>query len=66
MVVIVTVYGYIKILRTTCKKARRILLKKRQLKRSKLLKKSVIVLFYSTWINKTRKSKPAKPDLFLF
>lgn len=57
IVFIVTVYGYIKIIRITCKKARRFLLKKRQLKRSRLIKKSVIFLFYSTWINKTRKSK---------
>ena len=53
VVFIVTVYGYIKIIRTTCKK----LLKKRQFKRFKLLKKSVKFLFISIWINKTRKFK---------
>lgn len=57
VVFIITVYGYIKIIRTTFKKARRILLKKRQSKQSKLLKKSVKFLFISIWIHKTRKSK---------
>ena len=55
VVFIVTVYGYIKIVRTTWKKARRIILKKRQFK--KLLTKSSIFLFISIWRNKTRKSK---------
>lgn len=57
VVFILTVYGYIKIIRTTWKKARPILLKKRQFKRFKLLKKSVRFLFISIWINKTRKFK---------
>ena len=54
---IVMAYGSIKIIRTTCKKARRILLKRRQLKRFKLLKKSTTFLFTSICINKIRKSK---------
>lgn len=51
VVFIVTVYGYIKIVRTTWKKVRRIILKKKQFKRSS------IFLFISIWRNKTRKSK---------
>ena len=57
VVFIITVYGYIKIIRTIWKKARRIILKKRQLKRFKLLTKSSRFLFISIWINKARKSK---------
>ena len=57
VVFIVTVYGYIKIVRTTWKKVRRIILKKKQFKRLKLLTKSSIFLFISIWRNKTRKSK---------
>jgi len=55
VVFIVTVYGYIKIIRTTWKKARGIILKKRQSKRLKLLTKISIFLFISR--NKPRKSK---------
>ena len=57
VVFIITVYGYIKIIRTIWKKARRIILKKRQLKRFKFLTKSSRFLFTSIWINTTRKSK---------
>ncbi len=56
VVFIVTAYGYIKIIRTTWKKARGFILKKRQLKRLKLLTKSSIFLS-SILINKIRKSK---------